>query len=250
MGFSRVAWKMTNLKPNGSCAYITFRYNSSNGDQGFPGDVRAEVTYIINENYHLSINMKAQTLNKATPMNMATHLYWNLNGHMSGNISSEQLQLFASKITNVDEELVPDGTFSVVNNTPYDFHEPVKIGTQLEKLPDPTKVGSVRGFDINYVVDGYQESDKHRMKKVAILYDEKSGIKMELNATAPGVQLFTANSLKDRKGKEGALYQAYAGVCLETQDFPDAVNHKNFPTTIITKDNPYYHSMSISFTTM
>ncbi|CAH9069383.1 unnamed protein product [Cuscuta europaea] len=215
---------------------------------GFPGDVIATVSYSINDNYQLSINMTAKTLNKDTPVNMATHVYWNLGGHKSGNISSQQLQLFASKITNVDEDLVPDGTFSTIRNTPYDFLKPVKIGTRLEKLLEPRKAGSVRGFDINYAVDGYKESEKHRMKKVAILYDEKSGIKMKLDATAPGVQLFTANSLKDRKGKEGALYQAYAGVCLETQGFPDAVNHDNFPSTIITQDNPYYHSMSISFT--
>lgn len=189
--------------------------------------------------------MKANALNKATPVNLAQHTYWNLGGHGSGDILSEKLHLFASHITTLDDNLIPTGEIAPINNTAYDFLEPRDIGTQLNKLPDPAP-GKVRGFDNNYVLDGYE---KKEMKKVAMVYDEKSGIRMQLKANAPGVQLYTANNLKDKKGKDGAVYQSHAAVCLETQGFPDAVNHPNFPSTIVTPTQPYHHSMFITFTT-
>ncbi|XP_019157143.1 PREDICTED: aldose 1-epimerase-like [Ipomoea nil] len=243
-GFGKLAWKVEEHVPNGPQPRITFTYHSPDGDQGFPGDVIASVTYAIKEPHQLIIDMKAKALNKATPVNLAQHTYWNLGGHGSGDILSEKLQLFASHITTVDEKLIPTGEIAPINNTAYDFLKPRDIGTQLNKLPEPAP-GRVRGFDNNYVIDG----DGEGMKEVAIVYDEKTGIRMELKANSPGVQLFTANSLKDKKGKGGAVYQSHAAVCLETQGFPDAVNHPNFPSTIVTPTRPYHHSMFVTFTT-
>nr|GLL26619.1 aldose 1-epimerase-like [Ipomoea trifida] len=243
-GFGKLAWKVKEHVPNGPRPRITFTYHSPDGDQGFPGDVIASVTYALKEPYQLIIAMRAKAMNKATPVNLAQHTYWNLGGHDSGDILSEKLQLFASQITTLDDKQIPTGEIAPINNTAYDFLKPRDIGTQLDKLPNPAP-GKVRGFDNNYVVDG----DGKWMKKVAIVYDEKSGIRMELKANSPGVQLYTANNLKDKKGKGGAVYQSYAAVCLETQGFPDAVNHPNFPSTIVTPTQPYHHFMFITFTT-
>ncbi|XP_031094285.1 aldose 1-epimerase-like [Ipomoea triloba] len=243
-GFGKLAWKVKEHVPNGPRPRITFTYHSPDGDQGFPGDVIASVTYALKEPYQLIIAMRAKAMNKATPVNLAQHTYWNLGGHDSGDILSQKLQLFASQITTLDDKQIPTGEIAPINNTAYDFLKPRDIGTQLNRLPDPAP-GKVRGFDNNYVVDG----DGKWMKKVAIVYDEKSGIRMMLKANSPGVQLYTANNLKDKKGKSGAVYQSYAAVCLETQGFPDAVNHPNFPSTIVTPTHPYHHSMFITFTT-
>ncbi|XP_019161637.1 PREDICTED: aldose 1-epimerase-like [Ipomoea nil] len=233
-GFSNVVWKVKTHKES----YITFTYHSPDGDQGFPGDVIAQVTYTIKENpYKLIVKMHAKALNKPTPVNLAQHNYWNLGGHDSGDILSEKLQIFASHITPVDANLIPTGQILPINNTAFDFLSPRQVGTQMAKLPE----GS-RGFDNNYVLDG---AGKKR-KMVAKVYDERSGIGMEVAATAPGVQLYTANHLRGVKGKGGAVYESHGALCLETQGFPDAVNHPNFPSTIVTPHQPYRHTLHVT----
>nr|GMD63264.1 aldose 1-epimerase-like [Ipomoea batatas] len=225
---------------------IRYKLNANDGNNtlhGFPGDVIAYVTYTIKENpYKLIVKMNAKALNKPTPVNLAQHNYWNLGGHDSGDILSEKLQIFASHITPVDSNLIPTGQILPINNTAFDFLQPRQVGTQLAKLPKGSG-----GFDINYAVDGYDDVGARKKKTVAEVYDERTGIGMEIKATAPGVQFYTANHLQDMKGKGGAVYQSHAALCLETQGFPDAVNHPNFPSTIVTPQRPYNHTLHITF---
>ncbi|XP_031097608.1 aldose 1-epimerase-like [Ipomoea triloba] len=237
-GFSKVYWKVKKHEES----YITFTYHSLDGDQGFPGDVIADVTYSIKENpYKLIVKMNAKAVNKPTPVNLAQHNYWNLGGHDSGDILSEKLHIFASQITPVDSDLIPTGQILPINNTAYDFLEPRQVGPQMAKLPE----GSRGGFDINYAIDGYEDVGKRKM--VAEVYDERSGIGMEIKASgAAGVQFYTANHLQGVKGKGGAVYESHGALCLETQGFPDAVNHPNFPSTIVTPEHPYHHTMHIT----
>nr|GMD70336.1 aldose 1-epimerase-like [Ipomoea batatas] len=215
---------------------IRYKLNANDGNNtlhGFPGDVIAYVTYTIKENpYKLIVKMNAKALNKPTPVNLAQHNYWNLGGHDSGDILSEKLQIFASHITPVDSNLIPTGQILPINNTAFDFLQPRQVGTQLAKLPKGSG-----GFDINYAVDGYDDVGARKKKTVAEVYDERTGIGMEIKATAPG----------DMKGKGGAVYQSHAALCLETQGFPDAVNHPNFPSTIVTPQRPYNHTLHITF---
>ncbi|KAF3669927.1 putative aldose 1-epimerase-like [Capsicum annuum] len=177
--------------------------------------------------------MKAKALNKATPVNLAQHTYWNLGGHNSGHVLSNEIQIFASHITPLDEHFIPTGQIVPVKNTPYDFLKPREVGSQFNKLQN--------GYNINYRL----ESTK-KMKPVAIVHDKKSGRAMNLQATAPGVQFYTSNSLV-KKGKGGYVYQPYSALCLETQGFPDAVNHPNFPSTIVTPNKSYFHEMLFTF---
>ncbi|XP_019159975.1 PREDICTED: aldose 1-epimerase-like [Ipomoea nil] len=238
-GFSKVTWKVKKHEESS----ITFTYYSRDGDQGFPGDVIAHVTYTIKENpYKLIVKMNAKALNKPTPVNLAQHNYWNLGGHDSGNILSEKLQIFAYHITPVDSNLIPTGQILLINNTAFDFLKPQQVGSQMAKLPKGSG-----GFDINYAVDGYDDVGTRKKKTVAKVYDERSGIGMEIKATAPGVQFYTANHLQDVKGKGSAVYESHAALCLETQGFPDAVNHPNFPSTIVTPQQPYKHTLHITF---
>ncbi|KAL6551545.1 hypothetical protein OROGR_007699 [Orobanche gracilis] len=240
-GFSQVAWKVKKHEKCGRSPYITLTYTSVDGEEGFPGDVLASVTYALMEPYELSVQMKARALNKATPINLAQHSYWNLGGHNSGNILSHKLQIFASHITPVGEKLIPTGRIVPVKSTPYDFLEPHLIKGSIKKLPEDFK-----GYDINYVVDG---RDGPKMKPVAVVCNKKSGRVMKLSANAPGVQLYTGNYVNNVKGKGGFLYQPHAALCLETQGFPDSVNHPNFPSQIVFPGKSYEHRMVFSFST-
>ncbi|PIN01191.1 putative mutarotase [Handroanthus impetiginosus] len=238
-GFSQVAWKVKKYKKSGPSPYITLSYHSADGEEGFPGDVLVSVTYALIEPYKLSVKMKAKALNKATPVSLAQHSYWNLGGHNSGDILSEELQIFASHITLVDSKLIPTGKIVSVKTTPYDFLKPHVIKGPIRLLPNGSK-----GYDINYAVDG---NKGRQMKPVAVVYDKKSGRIMKLSANAPGVQLYTGNYIHDVKGKNGYIYQSHAALCLETQGFPDSVNHPNFPSQIVAPGKTYEHSMMFTF---
>lgn len=185
----------------------------------------------------LAIRMKANALNKATPVNLASHTYWNLAGHNSGDILSHTIKIFGSGITPVKDNLVPTGDIIPVKGTAYDFLQPREIGSRLSELPG--------GYDINYVLDGRNGRHLH---KVAVVQEHKSGRKMELWTNKPGVQFYTSNTLNDTRGKDGFVYRKYAGLCLETQGFPDSVNHPNFPSQIVNQGETYQHVMVYRFT--
>uniref|UniRef100_A0A803QM94 Aldose 1-epimerase n=1 Tax=Cannabis sativa TaxID=3483 RepID=A0A803QM94_CANSA len=240
IGFSDVVWNVKKYHNEGPTPYIVFTYHSYDGEQGFPGDLLVSVTYTLSGHNKLSVKMEAKALNKPTPVNLAQHAYWNLGGHNSGNILSNYIKIFGSKITLVDSQLIPTGKFAEVKGTPYDFLKPRQVGSRIKKL------AKENGYDINYVLDG---TPYGALKRVAVVYDKKSGRSMKLSTNAPGVQFYTSNFLKDVKGKGGFVYQPRAALCLETQGFPDAVNHPNFPSTIVTPEKPYNHIMLFEFST-
>ncbi|KAA0053749.1 aldose 1-epimerase [Cucumis melo var. makuwa] len=238
-GFSDVVWKVTKYQKDGSSPQIVFSYRSFDGEEGFPGDLLVTATYTLIANNQLKLTMHAKALNKPTPVNLAQHTYWNLGGHNSGDILSNHLQIFGSRITVVDHNLIPTGKLEPVKGTPFDFLKPRMVGSRINKLP--------KGYDINYALD--DGTREHKLKKAAVVHDKKSGRMLELSTNVPGVQLYTGNYIKDVKGKGGFVYQAHAALCLETQGFPDAVNHHNFPSTIVTPKKPYKHIMLFKFST-
>ncbi|KAL3716508.1 hypothetical protein ACJRO7_008154 [Eucalyptus globulus] len=184
IGFSDVIWTMNSYSEK---SHVTFGYESYDGEQGFPGDLSVYATYMIIETNKL--------------LSLALHTYWNLGSHNSGDILSHTIQLFGSKITQVDEHLIPTGNILNIEESPYDFLQPRQIGSRIHELP--------HGYDINY---------------------GKTGRKMVLWGNQPEVQFYTANHQENEKGKGGFVYSSHAGLCLETQGFPDSVNHPNFPS--------------------
>lgn len=204
---------------------------------GFPGDLSVYVTYMLIGNNKLGVKLEAEALDKSTPVNLALHTYWNLAGQNSGNILSHDIQLFGSKVTPVDDTLIPTGEIRDIRGSPYDFLEPRTIGSRINELP--------YGYDINYVLD--DTGTKH-LKKVAVVQDNLSGRKLELWSNQPGVQFYTSNQLDHVVGKGGFVYTKYAGLCLETQGFPDAVNHPNFPSQIVNPGQHYENVMVYRFT--
>ncbi|XP_021837885.2 uncharacterized protein [Spinacia oleracea] len=238
-GFSRVIWDVDQYYPNDPSPYVRFSYFSPDGEQGFPGNLKVKVTYKIVEGRHLSIAMEAEPLNKASPVNLVQHTYWNLGGHNSGNILSHEVQIFASQITPVDDQLIPTGKFEQVKGTPFDFLKSHAVGNKITDLPG--------GYDINYVVD---VAKKHGpMTRVAVVNERKSGRIMELWANKPGVQFYTSNTLS-ATGKGGYVYGPHAALCLETQGFPDSVNHPNFPSVMVAPGEKYNHHMLFKFSTI
>ncbi|XP_047973058.1 galactose mutarotase isoform X2 [Salvia hispanica] len=235
IGFSDVVWAVQEHIEN---SHITLTYNSHDGEQGFPGEVSVTVTYLFVGSNKLAIKMEAKPLNKPTPINLASHTYWNLGGHANGNILSHKIQLLASKITPVDDKLIPTGAISSVKGTPYDFLQPQAIGSRLDELAG--------GYDINYVLD--REGAGRHLTKAAVVLDEGSGRKMELWTNQIGVQFYTSNMLGDTVGKNGVVYRRYSGLCLETQGFPDSVNQPNFPSQIVNVGESYLHVMVYRFT--
>ncbi|OIV90279.1 hypothetical protein TanjilG_08316 [Lupinus angustifolius] len=238
-GFTHALWKVVRYQREGDRPRITFSYHSFDGEEGFPGDLLVTVSYILGKN-SLNIIMKAKAINKPTPVNLINHAYWNLGNHNSGNILDEVVQIFGSKTTLVDDHLIPTGKFASVKGTPYDFLKPQIVGTRINQLP------KTNGYDTNYVLDG---ANGEEIKVAAIVHDKKSGRVMKISTNAHGLQFYTANFVKNEKGKDGFVYQPRSALCLETQAFPDSVNHPNFPSTIVTPEKPYKHVMFIKFST-
>ncbi|KAJ4960357.1 hypothetical protein NE237_020267 [Protea cynaroides] len=239
-GFSDVIWQVKKHQPGGQTPYIRFSYNSFDGEQGFPGDVKVSTTFKILDENKLSVTMKAKAINKATPINLANHAYWNLGGHNSGDILSNSIQIFGSHITPVDKALIPTGEIASVKGTPYDLTKSTTIGSKINQI-------STGGYDINYVLDG--EYCGGSLKKAAIVQDSKSGRVLELCSNQPGLQFYTGNGINNVQGKGGAVYPKYGALCLETQGFPDSVNHPNFPSQIVKPGKKYKHLMVLKFST-
>ncbi|KAF8703330.1 hypothetical protein HU200_032128 [Digitaria exilis] len=236
-GFHKVIWTVKEHVGAGDYPHITLYYRSFDGEQGFPGNLDAYVTYAVSSPYTLAVHMNATALDKATPVNLLQHTYWNLAGHDSGgDVLGHTLRLSASRYTPLDAEMLPSsGRVAPVADTPYDFWTPTPIGSRIRDVMG----GRVVGYDANYVVDG----EPGEMRPVAEVRDGASGRALELWGNQPCMQLYTGNWLSHAPGKGGKVYEKYAGFCLETQGYPDAVNHPEFPSQIIRPGQVYKHDM-------
>jgi aldose 1-epimerase len=184
--------------------------------------------------------MTAQAPTKATPVNLASHSYWNLNGEGSGSILDQQVQIWASSITGIN------GDFTPVEQTPWDFREVHSIGSRIDQVPGPAP----GGYDHNYVLEGALEKAEGStlgFRRAARVSDPASGRVMELFTDAPGVQFYTGNFIEHTVGKGGKVYKKHAAFCLETQGFPNAVNQPKFPSIIVRPGETYRHVMVHKF---
>ena len=237
-GFHKVIWTVKEYVGGGDSPHITLYYRSFDGEQGFPGNLDVHVTYRVGAAgpYALGVHMNATAQDRATPVNLLQHTYWNLGGHGAGDVLGHALRLWASRYTPLDGEMLPSsGRVAPVAGTPLDFRAPTPIGARVGQVMG----GRVVGYDANYVVDG----EPGRMRPVAAVRDGASGRALELWGNQPCVQFYTANWLNRTRGKAGAVYDRYAGFCLETQGYPDAVNHPEFPSQTLRRGQVYRHDM-------
>ena len=209
---------------------------SPDGEENYPGTVTATATYTLTNDNELKVEMTATT-DKPTIVNMAHHTYWNLAG--DGTILDHELTIPADKYTPGDP-MVPDGTVKPVKGTPFDFTTAKPIGRDLKAA-----VGKPVGYDHNWIVNG----DPHAMREVAKLKDPKSGRVMTIMADQPGLQFYTGNFMDGSNTGKGVHQVQYAGLCLESQKFPNSINVPAWQGEVILKPGQTYkHTMIHKFT--
>jgi aldose 1-epimerase len=237
-GFDKVVWDARPFKGD-SGAGVVLTHTSPDGDEGFPGTLHAKVTYTLNDDDELSIDYEATT-DKATPVNLTNHTYWNLAGDGTRDILGHVLTLPASGITAVDSTLIPTGEIMPVAGTPFDFRTPTAIGARIDSPHVQIKYG--RGYDHNFVLDrGGQTGLAH----AAHVTEPTTGRTLDIYTTEPGVQFYSGNFLDGTVvGKGGHVYKHRFGLALETQHFPDSPNKPNFPSVIL-RPGQVYHTRTV-----
>lgn len=233
-GFDKVIWA---AKPNPGDSSLTLHYHSKDGEEGYPGNMEIEVTYTLGSNNQLMIDYTATT-DKSTPVNLTNHSYFNLSAGTDSTILDHELMLKAEQFTAANDKLIPTGIFSEVKGTPMDFTLMKKIGKDLSKVAG--------GYDHNWVL--HREGIGPEL--IAALYHPASGRYMEVYTTEPGIQFYTGNFLDGTlTGKGGKKYVQHAGLCLETQHFPDSPNQPKFPNTILKPNETYKQTTVYKFST-
>jgi|SRR6185437_11015384 len=229
-GFDKVVWDAS--IPNDTVPSLTLKYLSKDGEEGYPGNLNVTVTYTLTNDNGLKIDYSATT-DKATPVNLTNHSYFNLSGDVHNSILDETLMIDADSYTPVDSTLIPTGEIKSVAGTPFDFRTPKKIGKDFADVKG--------GYDHNFVLNRKDSS----LQKVASLSDSISGRTMDIYTTQPGLQFYTGNFLDGKFINRGnqPLTQ-HSALAVETQHFPDSPNKPNFPSTIL-KPGETYHEVTI-----
>lgn len=225
-GFDKVLWEPQPTKSKEGVG-VTFTRTSPDGEEGYPGTLKARVSYTLTDNNELIVSYEATT-DKATPINLTQHSYFNLAGQGNGDILGHELRINADRYTPVDETLIPTGELATVDGTPFDFRKPTTIGARITSEHPQIQFG--RGYDHNWVLARAGDG----LSLAAEVYEPKSGRRLQVSTTEPGMQFYTGNSLDGTViGKDGRVYRQRYGFCLETQHFPDSPNHATFPSTIL-----------------
>jgi aldose 1-epimerase len=224
-GFSDKLWTAAEI-PNG----VEMSLVSPDGDMGFPGKLTVHVRYtLVGSAVHIDYSA---TTDKPTVTNLTNHSYFNLSGEGSGTILGEVLQINADGYTPVDAGLIPVGGVQPVAGTPFDFRKPTEIGARINEPNAQLKIAG--GYDHNWVLNKAEARTNQQPQLAAKLFDPKSGRVLTVSTTQPGVQFYSGNFLDGTyKGKAGVAYVKHAGLCLETQHFPDSPNQPAFPSTLL-----------------
>jgi aldose 1-epimerase len=238
-GFDKVIWKAEPIsRPDGPSIKLT--YHSPDGEEGYPGNLDVSVQLTVTEQNDLKIEYTATT-DKATPINLSNHSYFNLAGRTTEPILGHELMLAADRYTPVDETLIPTGEIAPVAGTPLDFNRPTDIGARIKELK-----GEPSGYDHNFVLNGGGKS----LALAARVYEPRTGRVMTISTTEPGIQFYTGNFLDGTiTGKDGIVYRKHHAFCLETQHFPDSIHHANFPSAVLEPGKTYSQTTIYEFST-
>jgi aldose 1-epimerase len=242
IGFDKVVWDVEDGTKNGR---LKLSYLAKDGEEGYPGNLSLQVTYVLTDGNQLAVDYQATT-DKATPVNVTQHTYFNLKGEGEGTILDHELMLNAKQFTPVDDSLIPTGQMLDVAGTPFDFTTAKTIGRDIGQN-DP-QLGFGLGYDHNWVLD--KGGKPKSMTTAARVYEPTSGRVMEVVTSEPGIQFYCGNFLDGRlKGKSGKPYVQRGGFCLETQHYPDSPNQAHFPTTILKPGETFKSQTAFMFST-
>ena len=236
-GFHNVVWDVKSVTDSS----LVLTYLSKDGEMGYPGNLQAEVEYLLTPENELIIDYKATT-DKSTPVNLTNHAYFNLAGEGSGSITNELLTINADSYTPVDSTLIPTGEIAPVEGTPFDFRQGKAIGRDLGEQKDNQQMRYARGYDDNFVLN---QTEPGKMSLAAQIEDPESGRKLALYTREPGLQFYSGNFMDGSYvGKYGKPFKYREAFVLEPQHYPDSPNHDNFPA-IILHPGEVYHTASV-----
>lgn len=227
-GFDKRMWTVEAREDALVCSRL-----SPDGEEGYPGNLWVKVTFTLSEANALSIRYEARA-EADTLVNLTNHSYFNLNG--GGSVLDHELQVFASRIAENDSGCLPTGRLLEVEQTPFDFRIPKRIGAEINAQDVQLRCGG--GYDHNYVLSG---------RRAAVLRSGQSGIEMTVETDQPGIQVYTANSLTERTGKQGSTMGPRGAICLETQLFPDGIHRYGFPSPILRAGTSMHTETVFSF---
>ena len=240
-GFDKVVWDADPLA-SGKIG-VVFTYLSKDGEEGFPGNLKVKVTYTLTDADELIVDYEATT-DKATPINLTQHSYFNLAGEGSGDVLNHEVMLNADRFTPVDSNLIPTGEVRSVKGTPLDFTTPARIGARIDDHYEQLVLA--KGYDHNFVINRKDRG----LELAARVYEPTSGRVLEVSTTQPAVQLYTGNFLDGSvTGKQDHVYGKRYAFCLETQHYPDSPNHPEFPSTILRPGETFRSQTVFKFST-
>ncbi|MFJ4893110.1 aldose epimerase family protein [Streptomyces sp. NPDC088788] len=240
-GFDKRVWDVAGFT-SGTDVGLVLRYTSADGEMGYPGTLRTKVTYTLNRHGDWRVDYEATT-DRATVVNLTSHVYWNLAGEGSGSVYEHELEIAAARYTPVDAGLIPTGELARVAGTPFDFRRAKTVGEDIRVGHQQLLYG--QGIDHNWVLD---KGISARPEHIATLRDPSSGRTLRISTTEPGLQFYSGNFLDGTLlGTGGHLYRQGDALCLETQHFPDSPNHPSFPSTVLRPGRTYRTSTVHTF---
>lgn len=239
-GFNKKVWNIKNVSDGHKEVSVTFGYVSHDGEEGYPGNLYVQVKYTLNSKNQLCLEYNAHS-DKATPVNLSNHSYFNLTGFDNPTITDHILQINSAGFTEKNEANVPNGNINPIAGTPLDFLSPKTIGKHINEFP------SDKGFDQNYVL---KKAVPGEVVLAAQLTEPSTSRTLRVFTDQPGLQLYTANFWDNTiYGEQGLYYQKHGAVALETQAFPNSPNLPSFPNTILYPGQQYFSKTIYEFGT-
>lgn len=240
-GFHTKVWKIEPISMEGYESAFRLTYFSPDGEEGYPGNLEAEVIYALNDNNELLVDLKATT-DKTTIINLTVHPYFNLNGVENGSVFNHQLQMFADHFTPIDQGGIPTGEIAKVEGTDMDFREPAFLSKAIQS--NFPQILMKDGLDHTWVIN----RTDNKLIKACVVTEPESGRTIEVFTTQPALQVYTGNHFDgSQKDKSGAPIKKYHGMALEAQNIPDAPNKPNFPNAILRPGETFHEQIIYRF---